>query len=247
MKKLYLIGIGPGNIDNLTYLAVKKINECNIIIGYKEYLRLIKEILIDKNIEESDVADELERANHAINYALEGKTTGVISSGDSGIYGMAGLILEIIAKHSYDIDLEIIPGITAINSAASLVGVPLMNDFCSISLSNKLTPENIILERVENAARGDFVMGLYNPVSRKRTELIKETRNILLKYRNINTPVAIVRNAYRDGREIKISNLNDFLDGYIDMFSIIIIGNSKSYIYKNYIITPRNYNIKYNL
>ncbi len=247
MKKLYLIGMGPGSIDNLTYLAVKKINECDIIIGYKKYLELIKEVLINKNIEESDVADEIERANNAIKYAMEGRITGVISSGDSGIYGMAGLVFEIVAKHNYDIDIEIIPGITAVNSAASLVGVPLMNDFCSISLSNKLTPENIILERVENAAKGDFVIGLYNPVSKKRTELIKDARNILLKYLNINTPVAIIRNAYRYDQEIKISNLNDFLDNHIDMFSIIIIGNSKSYVYKNYIITPRNYDIKYSL
>lgn len=247
MKKLYLIGIGPGNIDNLTYLAVKKIKESDIIIGYKKYLELIKDILINKNVESSDVNDEIERADNAIKYALDGKITCVISSGDSGIYGMAGLILEIISKHNYDIDVEIIPGITAINSAASLVGSPLMNDFCTISLSNKLTPENVIKNRIESAAEGDFVIGLYNPVSKKRTELIKIARNILLKYRNNNTPVAIIRNAYRNDQEIKICNLNNFLDNYIDMFSIIIIGNSKSYIYKNYIITPRNYDLKYNL
>ena len=193
------------------------------------------------------MTEELERAKKAIEYVLAGRTVSIISSGDSGIYGMAGIAMELMAAHGYDIDISILPGITALNSAGSLLGVPFMNDFCSISLSDRLTPEEDIIKRVTAAAEGDFVTALYNPVSSKRTELIKRTREIMMKYRDRNTPVGIVRNAYRDGQEVHISTLEKFLDVPMDMFTIVIIGNSGTYKYGKYMITPRNYRNKYNL
>ncbi|WP_337860988.1 precorrin-3B C(17)-methyltransferase [Ferroplasma sp.] len=247
MPKLYLIGTGPGDYNELTGNAVDCLNDSDIIMGYSKYIELISNIIKGKEVESGSVTDEIERANTAISHVLSGKNVSIVSSGDSAIYGMAGIVFEIIAKHEYDIDVKIIPGITAISSAGSLLGVPFMNDFCSISLSDKLTPEDIILKRINAAGSGDFVVALYNPVSIKRTELIKKAREIMLKYREGNTPVGIVRNAYRESESAIISTLDDFLNYNIDMFTLVVIGNSSTYTYQKYMITPRNYDNKYNI
>ena len=212
MLKLYLVGIGPGSSEMITPAALKSLENSDIIMGYEKYIELIKPAIKNKSLESGQVTEELERAKKAIEYVLAGKTVSIISSGDSGIYGMAGIVMEFMAAHNYDIDIEIVPGITALNSAGSLLGVPFMNDFCSISLSDRLTPEEDIIKRVTAAAEGDFVTALYNPVSSRRTELIKKTGEIMMKYRDSNTPVGIVRNAYRDGQEVHISTLGNFLD-----------------------------------
>ncbi len=247
MPKLYLVGIGPGSSELIAPRAIKALEESDIIMGYEKYTELIEKLVRNKSIESGPVTAELERAKTAIEYVLSGKTVAIISSGDSGIYGMAGIVIEFIAAHNYDIDIEIIPGITALNSAGSLLGVPFMNDFCSISLSDRLTPEKDIIKRLYAAAAGDFVTALYNPVSSKRTELIKSAREIMLKYRDMNTPVGIVRDAYREGQEVHISTLANFLNIPMDMFTIVIIGNSGTYKYGKYMITPRNYGNKYEL
>ena len=247
MPKLYLVGTGPGSHNLITPEAIKALENSDIIMGYEKYIELIRPAIRNKSLESGPVTEELERAKKAIEYVLAGRTVSIVSSGDSGIYGMAGIAMELMAAHDYDIDISIIPGITALNSAGSLLGVPFMNDFCSISLSDRLTPEEEIIKRVTAAADGDFVTALYNPVSSKRTELIKRTREIMMKYRDRNTPVGIVRNAYRDGQEVHISTLDKFLDIKMDMFTIVIIGNSMTYRYINYMITPRNYGNKYEL
>ncbi|WMT50821.1 MAG: precorrin-3B C(17)-methyltransferase [Ferroplasma sp.] len=247
MSKLCVVGTGPGNYDLITPEAIKVLENSDIIMGYEKYIKLIRPAIKNKSLEAGPVTEELERAKKAIEYVLSGKTVSIISSGDSGIYGMAGIVIELVAAHNYDIDIEIIPGITALNSAGSLLGVPFMNDFCSISLSDRLTEERDIIKRIRAAAEGDFVTALYNPVSSKRTELIKKAREIMLEYRNMNTPVGIVRNAYRDGQEVHISTLDKFLDIKMDMVTIVIIGNSMTYRYGKYMITPRNYGNKYEL
>jgi precorrin-3B C17-methyltransferase len=247
MGKLYIIGTGPGNIGQMTEYAINTLKECNIILGYTFYLDLLKDIIQGKEIITGKVDEEIQRAELAIGLAQKGKIVGIVSSGDSAVYGMAGIVLEIIAKQGFNIDVKIIPGITAINSAGSLLGVPFMNDFCSISLSDRLTPEDVILKRVEAAGIGDFVVALYNPASLSRNKLIRKTREIMLKYRDGKTPVGMVRNAYREGQSVKISTLNNFLDCNIDMFTLVVIGNSSTYVYGNYMITPRNYNKKYNI
>lgn len=247
MPKLYLVGIGPGSSELITPQAVRALENSNIIMGYEKYTELIENTVKNKTVESGDVTAELERAKKAVEYVLSGKTVSIISSGDSGIYGMAGIVLELVAAHNYDIDIEIVPGITALNSAGSLLGVPFMNDFCSISLSDRLTEEKDIIKRIRAAAGGDFVTALYNPVSSKRTELIKKAKEIMLEYRDTDTPVGIVRNAYREGQEVHISTLDKFLDVPMDMFTIVIIGNSGTYKYGKYMITPRNYKNKYEL
>ena len=170
MPELYLVGIGPGSTDLITPLAVKALKDSDIILGYEKYIELIDPLIGNKQVESGPVTAELERAKKAIEYVLAGKTVSIISSGDSGIYGMAGIVMELVAAHNYDIDIEIMPGITALNSAGSLLGVPFMNDFCSISLSDRLTEKKDIIKRIHAAAEGDFVTALYNPVSSKRTE-----------------------------------------------------------------------------
>ena len=247
MPKLYLIGIGPGSNGEITGDAIESLKNSDIIMGYSKYIELIEEFVSDKEIESGPVTDEIGRANNAIKYVMSGKTVSIVSSGDSAIYGMAGIVFEIIASHNYRIDLQIIPGITALSSAGSLLGVPFMNDFCSISLSNKLTPEDIILKRIHAAGAGDFVTAFYNPVSLKRTELIKKAREIMLEYRNKDTPVGLVTNAYRKEQKVEISTLGNFLQSDIDMFTLVVIGNSSTYVYGKYMITPRNYHNKYSI
>jgi precorrin-3B C17-methyltransferase len=212
MSKLYLIGIGPGNSGEITGDALNCLGRSDIIMGYSKYIELIAQFIENKDRESGSVTDEIGRANDAIKYVMSGKTVSIVSSGDSAVYGMAGIVFEIISTHNYKIDVQIIPGITAINSAGSLLGVPFMNDFCSISLSDKLTPEDIILKRIQAAGIGDFVTAIYNPVSLKRTELIKKAREIMLEYRKKETPVGLVTNAYRDGQKVEISTLDNFLE-----------------------------------
>jgi precorrin-3B C17-methyltransferase len=169
----------------------------------------------------------------------------VVSGGDPGVYGMAGLIFEILAQNNLEVEVEIIPGISAFNAASSKVGAPIMNDFACISLSDRLTPWDEIKKRLEYAAKSDFVIILYNPKSSKRKENLTKAKEILLKNRDNNTPVAIVKNATREGEEVILTTLEE-MDSYpVDMNTIIIIGNSQSYIYKNFFITPRGYRRKY--
>ncbi|MEM0140147.1 MAG: precorrin-3B C(17)-methyltransferase [Ferroplasma sp.] len=247
MGCIYLIGMGPGNLENMTDYAKLAIEDSDIIMGYKFYIDLIGPLISKKDVEPTGVEDELERGEKAIKLALAGKKVAIVSSGDSAVYGMAGIVFEIMAAHNYDIGIKVIPGITAINSAASLLGVPLMNDFCSISLSDRLTPESTVLKRVKAAVDGDFVIGFYNPASKKRTQIIKKAIEILLKYREADTPVGIIKNAYRNGQEARLAKLGNILNESIDMFTIIIIGNSETFAWKNFMITPRNYDTKYKL
>lgn len=186
---------------------------------------------------------ERDRALSAINLALQGKKVCVVSSGDPGVYGMASIILEILkAAEQRSIDIEIIPGIIAATACAALLGAPLSHDFCAISLSDLLTPKKEIINKLKLAAKADFVIVLYNPKSKKRTILLKKAWGIISEFRESNTPVGIVRNAYRDEQGIKIVKLKEapFIEN-IDMSTTIIVGNSKSYLKGDFFITPRGY------
>ena len=191
---------------------------------------------------------EIERAEKTIDYAVNGQKVAIISTGDAGIYGMAGLIFELLEKKKLinKVNIEVIPGISAFNAAASLLGAPIMHDFAVISLSDLLTDWDIIKKRIELATKGDFIISIYNPKSKKRTFQIEEAQKIMLKYKKGDTPVAIVKNALRDNQSVILTNLKDFLNYDIDMFCIVIIGNSKSKILENkYFLTPRGYHSKY--
>lgn len=239
MKKLYVIGIGPGGLDYLTIKAKKAIEESDIIVGYTKYIEMVEPLLEGKEIFKTGMKGEEERCRKAIELAQE-KVVSVISTGDAGIYGMAGLILQI----DNNPNVEIIPGVTASSAAASVLGAPLMHDNCNISLSDLMTPYELIKKRVENAAEADFVISLYNPKSKGRPHYLGECIDIIKKYREGKTPIGVVKNALRDGQEVRIFTLDDFDTEVVDMFSIVIIGNSQSYIEEERIITPRGYKVR---
>ncbi|WP_139488620.1 precorrin-3B C(17)-methyltransferase [Brevibacillus dissolubilis] len=249
--KILLIGFGPGHFDHLTYRARAAIEESQMIIGYNTYVDLIRDLLTDQEIVRTGMTEEVSRAQEAVRQAEMGNTVAVISSGDAGVYGMAGLVYEVLVEKGWKpgsgIEVEVIPGISAIQSCASLLGAPVMHDACTISLSDHLTPWATIAKRVEAAAEADFVIALYNPRSGRRTRQIVETQRILLKYRSPDTPVGLVKSAYRDRQSVIMTTLAEMLEHDIGMLTTVIIGNSTTFFYENLMITPRGYQRKYTL
>jgi precorrin-3B C17-methyltransferase len=241
MGKLYVIGIGPGGLDHMTVKAQKAIEESNVIVGYVKYIEMIKDLIKDKEIYSNGMMGEEERCKEALKLSKD-NIVSVISTGDSGIYGMAGLILELADKEEIN-NIEVIPGVTASSASASILGAPLMHDNCNISLSDLMTPYELIKKRVEAAAASDFVISLYNPKSKGRPHYLKECLEIIRKYRNGDTPIAVVKNALREGQEETIFTMDNFDDSVVDMMSIVVVGNSNTYIKAGKMITPRGYNI----
>ena len=239
MGKLYVIGIGPGGLEHMTLRAKDAIEESNIIIGYNKYIDMIKPIVEDKELFSTGMRGEESRCRKALELSKENNIVALISTGDSGIYGMAGLILQM----KEDENVEIIPGVTASSAAGSVVGAPLMHDNCNISLSDLMTPYDLIKKRVRNAADADMVISLYNPRSKGRPHYLRDAIEIIKEYRELNTPVAVVRHALREGQEYKLFTLENFDEEGVDMFSIVIVGNSQSLIKEGKFITPRGYNV----
>lgn len=247
--KLYIVGLGPGEPDLIAPAATRVLEECDVVLGYRGYIAQVAHLIEGKQIISMDIGEEMKRANKAIELAIEGKTVALVSSGDAGIYGMAGPVFQAISKGEQSgegIQVEVIPGISAIQSAASLLGSPLMQDFCAISLSDLLTPWATISKRVEMAALGDFVIALYNPKSKTRTWQLAEVRDILLKHRSEDTPVGVVRNAYRPDQTAILTTLGGLSEQYdaVDMFTTVVIGNSTTYTHAEKMITPRGYEHK---
>ena len=242
MKKLYVVGIGPGSIENMTLKAYNVIKECDVIVGYTKYLDMIKEIIEGKELYSTGMRSEEERCRLAIKLAKE-KDVAIISTGDAGIYGMAGLILELCNEEEIK-NVVIVPGITASSAAGSIVGVPLMHDNCNISLSDLMTPYGEIKERVDFAAKSDFIISLYNPKSKGRPHYLKECIDIIRQYRDGKTPVAIVKHALREGQNSLVTTIDNIDYDLVDMMTIVIVGNSKSYIKDGQFITPRGYNTR---
>lgn len=238
MGKLYVIGIGPGGQEHMTLRAVEAIKESNIIVGYSKYIAYIEHLIEGKQVVSTGMKGEEERCRQALQLCKD-NTVAIISTGEAGIYGMAGLILE-MAKGE---DVEVVPGVTASSAAASVLGAPLMHDNCNISLSDLLTPYELIKKRVRMAADGDFVISLYNPKSMGRPHYLMECINIIKEYRNENTPVSVVKNALRPGQEVYNFTLGNFKDSVVDMMSIVIIGNSSSYYKEDKFVTPRGYKL----
>lgn len=239
MAKLYVIGIGPGGRDHMTYKAVESIKESEVIVGYAPYIEYLGQLVDGKELFSTGMKGEIERCKKAIQLVREGKTTAIVSTGDGGLYGMAGPILE-LAK---DIEVQIVPGVTAAFSAAAELGAPIMHDYASISLSDLMTPWEVILNRVESAAKADFVVAIYNPKSKGRKHHLSQSIDILLKYRDAKTPVGIVKNSGRAGRELTITTLDSIDYEKVDMLTVLIIGNSNTYIENSKMITPRGYKI----
>ncbi len=243
MSKITVIGIGPGSLEDMTQRAITAMENADIIMGYSTYIKLVEKYFHGKEFLSSGMTREIERCQLALQKALEGKSVALISSGDSGIYGMAGIMLEVVNDSGSGVPVEVIPGITAANAAAAILGAPLMHDFAVISLSDLMTPLEQIYKRVECAAQGDFVLCLYNPKSKGRSDYIVKARDIVLKYKSPDTPVGIVCNAGRENEAYDIATLANMLDFPIDMFTVVIIGNSKTYIENGRIITPRGYDL----
>lgn len=240
MGKIYVVGLGPGNKENMTFRAYDVLKNSDIIIGYKTYVDLIEDMFPDKKIIKSYMKKEVARCEETLKLALEGNIISLISSGDAGVYGMAGLMLEIAGDQ---VEVEIVPGITSANASASLGGAPIVHDSVNISLSNLLTDWELIKKRIDLASQGDFVITLYNPKSSGRPELINEARDIMLKHKRKDTPVLIARNVGREGENYDITTLSEMLDYEINMFSTVIIGNSNTKVINNKIITPRGYKV----
>ena len=238
-----MVGIGPGNLENMSIRAVEVIKSSDCIIGYKTYINLIKDLVEGKEVINSGMRAEIDRASLAIEKAEAGKVVSVISSGDPGVYGMAGLVLEVAKNAGQKIPVEVVPGIPSENAAAALLGAPLMHDHVTISLSDLLTPWEVIEKRVTLAAEGDFVVVLYNPKSSERKWQIEKTVEILLSKKSADTPVGIVKSAMRKKQNVTITNLGEVLEHPIDMTTILIIGNSTTFVYDNYMVTKRGYKV----
>ena len=240
--KIIVAGIGPGSESDITPAVLSAIRQSDVIVGYKYYFRFIKKIIRPGAIcIDSGMKREKARAEEAYNYATEGKVVTVISSGDAGIYGMAPLIYEMKREKGSDISIEALPGISAFQKAASLLGAPVGHDFCVISLSDLMTPWELIEKRIKAAASADFITAIYNPKSEGRYWQLYRLIEIFLQERDPQTPVGFVRQAGREEQEVTITTLTDFDPEQVDMFTVILIGNSQTYQFENKMITPRGY------
>lgn len=242
--KLTVVGFGPGSKEDMTLRAVKAIEDADIVTGYTTYVNLLKEYFPDKKYKATGMMKEVERCRSAIEDASTGLNVTMVSSGDSGIYGMAGIIYQLVEEMNADIELDVVPGVTAASAAASILGAPLMHDLAIISLSDLLTPYDLIMKRIDSAGAGDLIVCLYNPRSKTRKEHLPEAVKILLKHRSPETPVGIVRNARREDETSIISTLGSMPYDEVDMFSIVIVGNSQTYVSDGKMITPRGYEVK---
>jgi len=242
MGKIIVAGIGPGSKEDITPAVLEAVREADVIVGYKYYFQFI-ESYVKPGCEciDTGMKRERERAEQAFELAEQGKTVVVISSGDAGIYGMGPLIYEMAKSRDSHIEIISLPGISAFQKAASLLGAPIGHDMCIISLSDLMTPWEVIERRIKAAAVGDFVTAVYNPKSHGRYWQLYRLIELFLQERSAETPVGYVRQAGREEQEIKITTLGAFDPEDVDMFTIIIIGNSQSYIADGKVITPRGY------
>ncbi len=258
MKKLYLVSAGPGDKNLITPMAIKAVNNSSDLVAYGLYLTLLGDICKGKIHHDSPLGQEIERARLALDLAASGKTTALISSGDIGIYAMATLVFELLDKQLNEeqnnhpewlgVDIEVVPGISAMQAGSSRIGAMLGHDFCTISLSDLLTPWQTIEKRLHACGEGDFVVSFYNPRSNKRDWQINTARDILLQYRPASTPVLLGRQLTRDDESITITTLENLHSDNVDMFTLVSVGNSESRHIINgdqqWVYTPRGYSKK---
>jgi precorrin-3B C17-methyltransferase len=246
---LYVVGIGPGAKEHCTPAALAAIADAELVVGYSTYIALVSDLLAGKEVIKTGMTEEIGRAQTAVERAREGAKVALISSGDAGVYGMAGLVFEVLRnlnwKRGESPELRLVPGVTAVNSCASLLGAPLTHDYCAISLSDLLTPWPTIARRIEAAAQTDFVIGLYNPASGRRTRQIVEAHEIISRYRSGVTPVGLVKSGYRSIEKVVLTDLDHFLEYEIGMLTTVIVGSSNTFVYEGYMVTPRGYTNKY--
>lgn len=242
--RLHVVGFGPGGREHMTLLAEETIRNADVVTGYTTYVNMLRPIFPEKEYKATGMMREVERCRMAIEDAMTGLDVAMVSSGDSGIYGMAGIVYQLADEMGADIEIDTVPGVTAASTAASVLGAPLMHDTAIISLSDLMTPIDLIMRRVELAAEGDFVVCLYNPKSRTRTEYLDRACEIISRKRSPETPVGIVRNAGREDQWSKVTTLGGLDSADVDMFCIVVIGNSQTYVSGGRMITPRGYRIE---
>ena len=242
MSTIYVVGMGPGREDMMTALALDVLRKADVIIGYPVYLDLLGEEFSQKEFLSTPMRKETERCRMCFEEAEKGKQVAMICSGDAGVYGMASLMFELGQEHP-GFDIRIIPGITAANSGAAVLGAPLNHDFCVISLSDLLTPWELIEKRLRAAAEGDFAIAIYNPSSKKRHDYLQRACDILLETEEPERACGYVRSIGRDGEEFHTCTLAELRDTEVDMFTTVFIGNSQSRIIGDRLITPRGYRL----
>ncbi|MDD6435362.1 MAG: precorrin-3B C(17)-methyltransferase [Clostridiales bacterium] len=240
MSRIYVVGLGPGDEIFRTKEADAALKAADIICGYTLYADLIREQFPEKEFFTTGMRGEEKRCAWAVETAKTGKDVAVICSGDSGIYGMACLIWE-MAEKAEDVEIIVVPGVTAAVSAAARLGAPLGHDFCVISLSDLLTPWEVIEKRLFAAGLGDFVIAIYNPSSKTRADYLRRACEILLKEKSEDTPCGYVRNIGREGEEMKILSLRELMDAEVDMFTTVIVGSSSTKVIRDHLVTPRGY------
>lgn len=240
MNKIYVIGIGPGSYEQMTIKAAEALKKCDVIVGYTVYVDLLREYFGEKEFLTTPMRQEVRRCEMAFEEAAKGRTTAMVCSGDAGIYGMAGLMYEIGEKYP-DIELEIIPGVTAAIGGATVLGAPMSHDCCLISLSDLLTPWEKIEKRLLAAAQADFVICLYNPSSKKRADYLDKACDLMLRYKSEDTVCGVVKNIAREGEAMQILSLKELQKTAVDMFSTVFIGNCDTKVIDGKMVTPRGY------
>lgn len=240
LNKLYVVGIGPGEYEQMTIKAIKALENSDVIVGYTVYVDLIKDHFGEKEFLTTPMKREVDRCILAFEEARKNKTVSLVCSGDSGVYGMAELILS-IGEDYKDVEVEVIPGITAASSGAAVLGAPLIHDFAVISLSDLLTPWEKIEDRLDCAAKADFVICLYNPSSKKRHDYLQKACDIMMRHASEETVCGIVRNIAREGESMEVMTLKELRDKKVDMFTTVYIGNSQTKIVNGKMVTPRGY------
>lgn len=240
MSKLYVVGIGPGAYEKMTIEAAEALKKSDVIIGYTVYVDLVKDYFPGKEFLTTPMKKEVDRCVLAFEEARKGKTAAMICSGDAGVYGMSGLMYEVGVNYP-EVELEIIPGVTAATGGAAVLGAPLIHDFCLISLSDLLTPWEKIEARLWAAAQADFVVCLYNPSSKKRHDYLEKACNLMMKYKSPETVCGIVGNIGRDGEAMEVMTLEELKTTKADMFTTVFVGNSQTKNINGKMVTPRGY------
>lgn len=239
---VYVVGIGPGGLDGMTIEARDVLAACDCIIGYTTYINLLKPVFTPKEWLSTGMKKEVDRCRLAVAEARKGKTVAMVSSGDAGMYGMAGIMYEVADAYD-DVEIKVIAGVTAAASGAARLGAPIVADCCLISLSDLLTPWEKIETRLACAAAGDFVICLYNPASKQRADYTKKAAQIIMRHQDAAIPVGIVRNIGRDGETTELTTLGELGQKSLDMFTTVIIGNSQTKVLHGYMVTPRGYTL----
>lgn len=240
MNKLYVVGIGPGAYEKMTIEAVEALKKSDVIIGYTVYVDLVREHFPGKEFLTTPMKKEVDRCILAFEEAQKGRTVSMICSGDAGVYGMSGLMYEVGVNYP-EVELVIIPGVTAATGGAAVLGAPLIHDFCLISLSDLLTPWEKIEARLLGASQADFVICLYNPSSKKRYDYLEKACDLMLRYKALDTVCGIVGNIGREGQEMKVMTLKELRDTKVDMFTTVFVGNSQTRNLNGKMVTPRGY------